>query len=455
MLKLCSLDFFFSFCNNNWLNLVVWSTDTCHPLHLLRSSLEYMDCVWEHLHTRLLDELFEGEGGQTPLQQVQYSNIHLFNDVNTRSKKKNNTSVFGTGRCLLTQVSVYARFYGASGLSRQRLPREANFQNQNQERQWKRKYSPFCFNFYARLSGILSENDFGHARSSLVDTNSGPCRKRTLSARTKESPGRFYNIQVPASQPGAVQWGGVGSGAGVFRPRSLGRPRGRGRRQAAPRLSGCPGSAPQSLGFAGELARRRGNAGRPFPLLVPRTGPRLPFPGGPRAWRRPAGKLTRDSRSLPPAAPRLRASGAVASATASRAAGCVPRPEARAGGPGFSAAASADSIDHLELCDCSLCSPFQNGERITVSGPFYAWFSKNILCLTRQMESCFQNVGLLCAPSPGIRILGSWLGGGVGEWTVLRWRSAGYFQEKPGGLAFLGLVVGDGGSEAAPWLDAN
>ena len=47
-----------------------------------------MDCVWEHLHTRLLDELFEGEGGQTPLQQVQYSNIHLFNDVNTRSKKK-------------------------------------------------------------------------------------------------------------------------------------------------------------------------------------------------------------------------------------------------------------------------------------------------------------------------------------------------------------------------------
>lgn len=97
--------------------------------------MEYMDCVWEHLHTRLLDELFEGEGGQTPLQQVQYSNIHLFNDVNTRSKKKNNTSVFGTGRCLLTQVSVYALFCGASGLSRQRLPREANFQNQNQERQ--------------------------------------------------------------------------------------------------------------------------------------------------------------------------------------------------------------------------------------------------------------------------------------------------------------------------------
>ena len=41
----------------------------------------------------------------------------------------------------------------------------------------------------------------------------------------------------------------------------------------------------------------------PFPLLVPRTGSRLPFPGGPRAWRRPAGKLTRDSCSLPPAAP--------------------------------------------------------------------------------------------------------------------------------------------------------
>lgn len=59
---------------------------------------------------------------------------------------------------MFVDTSVYTRFSGASGLSRQRLPREANFQNQNQERQWKRKYSPFCFNFYARLSGILSEN---------------------------------------------------------------------------------------------------------------------------------------------------------------------------------------------------------------------------------------------------------------------------------------------------------
>lgn len=34
LLKLCSLDFIF-FCNNNLLNLVVRSTDTCHPLHSL------------------------------------------------------------------------------------------------------------------------------------------------------------------------------------------------------------------------------------------------------------------------------------------------------------------------------------------------------------------------------------------------------------------------------------
>lgn len=36
LLKLCSLDFIF-FCNN-LLNIVVWSTDICHPLHMLRKS---------------------------------------------------------------------------------------------------------------------------------------------------------------------------------------------------------------------------------------------------------------------------------------------------------------------------------------------------------------------------------------------------------------------------------
>lgn len=192
----------------------------------------------------------------------------------------------------------------------------------------------------------------------------------------------------------------MGSGAGVFRPRSLWRPRGRGRRQAAPRLSGCPGSAPRPLGFAGELAGRRGNArlpvgpprpaSRPFPLLVPRTGPRLPFPGGPRAWRRPAGKLTRDSRSLPPAAPRLRASGAVASATASRAAGCVPRPEARAGGPGFSAAASADSSTIWSSVTVACAAPSKMGRGLLFQVPFTLGFPKIYYALHGKWNPVFR-----------------------------------------------------------------
>ena len=53
----------------------------------------------------------------------------------------------------------------------------------------------------SRKMGLFKQScsDFGHARSSLVGNNFGPFRKRTLSGRTKESPGRFCNIQLPAS----------------------------------------------------------------------------------------------------------------------------------------------------------------------------------------------------------------------------------------------------------------
>lgn len=139
----------------------------------------------------------------------------------------------------------------------------------------------------------------------------------------KNPPGAFITFRC--QRPNPVRFRGEAwVGAGVFPSQEPLAPEG-GAGATAPPASRCPGLAPRPPGFAGSWAGRRGNAraparppglpSRPFLLLVPRTGPRLPFPGGPRAWRRPAGKLTRDSRSLPPAAPGF-GPGAVASATA-------------------------------------------------------------------------------------------------------------------------------------------
>lgn len=167
----------------------------------------------------------------------------------------------------------------------------------------------------SRKMGLFKQccSDFGHARSSLVGNDSGPFRKRTLSGRTKNPPGAFitFRCRHPNPSRSTVR---CGVWRRCFPPQEPRAPEGAGPAPSSAPPLGVSRSALQAPGFAGEPAGRRGADGLPvppprpasrlFPLLVPRTGPRVPFPGGPRAWRRPAGKLTRDSCSLPPAAPR-------------------------------------------------------------------------------------------------------------------------------------------------------
>lgn len=196
------------------------------------------------------------------------------------------------------------------------------------------------------------------------------------------------------------------------------RPRGRGRRRAALRPSGSrlrPPAARLCRG-AGGAARGGWAPSRAFaaPLLPgapsrrwsPSPAPVCPPPGGPGAWSRPTGKLSRDrcARAHPAAS---RASGAAAAAPASRDAIRVRRPEARAGGPGFSAAVSPDGIDHLELCVYASC---KMGRGIMFQVPFTFDFLKlHHACTKHQMEPCFQDAGLTWAPrlSPGKSVLGS------------------------------------------------